>query len=138
MQKLTLVQPYQLTWHSLSSTMWILSVFSLGEVRGKNQYLFFKYAPKIPQSAIRGIIALLQRQFLPPIFFWQSSAAAGRWATLRATYAAHHLQHSDLHFTHRSPSRNLKSFSIGDETGNEQGFQYQRQTIISVDHYFLA
>ena len=42
------------------------------------------------------------------------------------------------HFTHRSPSRNLKSFSICDETGNEQGFQYQRQTIISVDHYFLA
>ena len=51
MQKLTLVQPYQLTWHSLSSTMWILSVFSPGEVRGKNknhfyQYLLFQICPK--------------------------------------------------------------------------------------------
>ena len=114
------------------------------EVKIKTTFInifFFKYAPKIPQSAICGIIALLQWQFLPPIFFWQSSSsAAGRWATLRATYAAHHLQHSDsIHTLHpRSPSRNLKSFSICDETGNEQGFQYQRQTIISADHYILA
>ena len=48
------------------------------------------------------------------------------------------IQTPSTHFTHRSPSRNLKSFSIGDETGNEQGFQYQRQTIISADHYILA
>ena len=70
MQKLTLVQPYQLTWHSLSSTMWILSVFSLGEVRGKNQYLFFSNMPqKFPSQQYVASLHFSSGNFCLPFSF---------------------------------------------------------------------
>ena len=142
MQKLSLVQPCQLTWHSL-----FLSVFSLGEVRGKNknhfyQYLLFQICPK--NSPVSNMwhhctspVAIFAPHFLlaiPPLLLPGVGQHCGQHMQLTICS----IRTLSTHFTQRSPSRNLKSFSICDETGNEQGFQYQRQTIISADHYILA